>query len=186
MAFLIDHWQPILLSAVFVFVASSILHMVIQHHNKDYGALDREAEIMEALRNNGVTPGHYAIPRPASMKDANSPEMLERYNQGPVGYLTVVENGPPKMGQHLRNWFIFTVVASALVAYVLSFSLQPEASYLDVMRLAGTVSFLCYGGCEATQSIWKGQSWGITGRFLFDSLIYGLLTGGTFGWLWAA
>ena len=33
--------------------------------------------------------------------------------------------------------------------------------------------------------IWGGKSWGATWKMLFDALIYGLVTGGTFGWLWA-
>lgn len=186
MEFLLDHWLPILLSAVFVFMTSSVLHMVVQHHNKDYKGLDQEAAVMEAMRASGVTPGHYALPFAPSMKEAGSPEMLERYGQGPVGILTVLENGPPNMGRHLRNWFLYTAVISALVAYVASFTLEPGAAFMEVLRLAGTVGFLCYGGAEATQSIWKGQSWCTTLRFLADSLAYGLVTGATFAWLWPA
>ena len=36
---LVDLWLPILLSAVLVFVASSILHMVIPIHRGDFGKL---------------------------------------------------------------------------------------------------------------------------------------------------
>ena len=179
-------WLPILLSAVFVFLASSILHMVVQVHRSDYKGLDQEAEVMGAMRASGVTPGHYALPFAPSMKEAGSPEMLERYGQGPVGTLTVLENGPPNMGRHLRNWFLYTAVTSALVAYVASFTLEIGAPFMDVLCLAGTVGFLCYGGAEPIQSIWKGQSWCTTLRFLFDSLVYGLVTGATFAWLWPA
>ena len=35
-----------------------------------------------------------------------------------------------------------------------------------------------------SESIWKGQSWSTTLKFVFDGLVYGLLTAGVFGWLW--
>ena len=33
-------------------------------------------------------------------------------------------------------------------------------------------------------SIWKGQGWKITAKFIFDGVVYGLVTAGVFGWLW--
>ena len=39
MEFLIDLWLPIILSAVFVFLASSVLHMVVQVNKNDAGQL---------------------------------------------------------------------------------------------------------------------------------------------------
>ena len=41
---LMDLWLPILLSAVFVFVASSIIHMAIPIHKGDYKRLPGEAD----------------------------------------------------------------------------------------------------------------------------------------------
>ena len=41
-----------------------------------------------------------------------------------------------------------------------------------------------YGLAQAHESIWWGRSWSWTLRNMADSLLYGLLTGGTFGWLW--
>ncbi len=33
-------------------------------------------------------------------------------------------------------------------------------------------------------SIWWAKNWGATIRSMIDGLVYGLLTAGTFGWLW--
>ena len=33
------------------------------------------------------------------------------------------------------------------------------------------------------RAIWYKQSWRVTGLNIFDGLVYGLLTGGVFGWL---
>ena len=39
-------WLPILVSAVFVFVVSSFIHMVLPYHHKDYRKLDKEDEYL--------------------------------------------------------------------------------------------------------------------------------------------
>ena len=70
-----DLWIPILLSAVFVFVVSSILHMVVQNHNSDYKKLDNEEALLASMRDKGVRPGEYMFPCAASMKDAATPEI---------------------------------------------------------------------------------------------------------------
>ena len=43
-------WLPVLLSAVFVFIASSIIHMVLKYHGNDYKAVPSEDAVMDALR----------------------------------------------------------------------------------------------------------------------------------------
>ncbi len=95
---LMDLWLPVLLSAVLVFVVSSILHMVLQYHKSDYAKLSGEAKVMEAMRKEGVSPGNYAFPCPGSMKDMGSPEMLEKYKQGQVAFMNVLPSRPPAMG----------------------------------------------------------------------------------------
>jgi hypothetical protein len=82
------------------------------------------------------------------------------------------------------KWFIFCLVISLFVAYVAGRTLGPGTEYLAVFRIVGTVAFLGYSGSQATDSIWKGQSWGTTIKHIFDGLVYGLLTAGMFGWLW--
>ncbi len=47
---LLDLWLPILLSAVFVFIASSVIHMMTPMHKKDYEKLPNEATVLEGLR----------------------------------------------------------------------------------------------------------------------------------------
>jgi len=41
-------WLPILLSAVIVFVASSIIHMLLPIHKSDYRKLPDEEKVMDA------------------------------------------------------------------------------------------------------------------------------------------
>jgi len=184
MEFLSSLWLPVLLSAVFVFVASSLLHMVLPIHKGDYARLPAEADVLAALRGAGVAPGDSMFPCPSSVKAMGSPEMLERYRRGPVGFMTVLPSGPPAMGRSLLQWFLFSLLVSVLVAYVGSLALPPGAAYLAVMRITATVAILTYGVSHVPDSIWKGHGWASTFKFLFDGVVYGLVTGGTFGWLW--
>ena len=59
MEFLQELWLPIVLSAVFVFVASSIMHMLIPIHCNDFKKHDKESEVLDALRRIGLQPGQY-------------------------------------------------------------------------------------------------------------------------------
>jgi len=181
---LTELWLPILLSAVIVLIASSIIHMVLQYHRSDYKKLPNEEKLLESMRNEGVLPGNYHFPHLMSHKEMSSPEMIEKFKKGPVGIMNVIPNGPPAMPKYLVMWFIFCLVISVFVAYVAGRTLNTGTEYLPVFRIAGTVAFLGYSGSQATDSIWKGQSWSATIRHIIDGLVYGLLTAGIFGWLW--
>jgi hypothetical protein len=179
-------WLPIVLSAVFVFIASSIIHMALGYHRRDHSKLPGEERVLAAMRSEGVSPGAYSFPHAGSMKELGTPEMQARYEEGPVGTMTVLPSGAPAMGKHLALWFGFTLLVSYFAAYLAGRTLVPGTDYLQVFRVVGTAAFLAYGFGEISASIWKGQPWGTTARSLLDALIYGLLTAGTFGWLWPA
>ena len=184
MVSLTDLWLPIVLSAVFVFVASSIMHLVLTYHRKDYGKLEAEADVLEAIRNAGVKPGDYSFPCPENPKDMNSPEMLAKYNEGPVGIMTVLPTGPPAMGKSLVQWFIYSLVVGVFVAYLTGRTVSADAHYLAVFRVAGASAFLGYSVALVQDSIWKGQNWVTTIKHVLDGFVFALLTAGCFGWLW--
>lgn len=184
MVYLTELWLPILLSAVFVFVASSIIHMGIGWHRSDYWKLPNEDQVLGAMRTETLRPGLYTFPHSASMKEMATPEMQEKLKKGPCGFLTIVPSGMPSMGKYLGGWFVYCLLVGLLVAYLTGRVMQPGDSYLAVFRVAGTAAFLGYAMGEPVNSIWKGQRWGITLKHMFDGLIYALLTAGTFGWLW--
>jgi hypothetical protein len=184
MEFLADLWIPIVLSSMIVFLASSVLHMMIPLHKGDYKKLAGEAKVLEEIRNQGIKPGAYAFPFPASMKEMGTPEMKEKYNQGPVGFLTVLPNGVPAMGKSLVQWFLFSLLIGVFIAYIASLALAPGTPYRMVYRVTGAIAVLAYAVPVIYESIWRGQSWGTTLKFMFDGVVYGLLTAGVFGWLW--
>jgi hypothetical protein len=177
-------WLPIVLSAVVVFIASSLIHMVLTYHRSDYKKVPNEDRALAALRAEGLTPGVYIFPHAPSAKEMGSPEMMEKYKRGPVGMLTVHPSAPPAMPKFLAQWFVFSVVVGVFVAYVTGRTVAPGAPYLLIFRIAGTVAFLAYAGEEAVSSIWRGQPWSVTLKNSIDGLVYALLTGGVFGWLW--
>ena len=176
-------WLPIVLSAVIVFVASSIMHMVLPYHQSDYQKLPDEDKVLAMLRGAGLKRGLYIFPY-GTHKDMKSPAMVEKYNQGPVGMMTLFNNGLPVMPKFLGQWFVFCLIVSFFVAYLTAHTVAPGTYYLAVFRVVGTAAFLAYGLGHLSDGIWKGQTWSFTIKEVVDGLIYGLLTAGTFGWLW--
>ena len=176
-------WMPILLSAVFVFVASSIIHMVLPYHRSDYKKLPDEDKVLAALRSSGVSRGVYMFPH-CTHKDMKSPEMQEKFRQGPVGMITVFPGGPVNMPKYLVQWFGFCVVVGIFTAYLTGRTLPSGTVYLAVFRVAGAVAFMAYGVGQVVNGIWMGQPWSSVLKHVFDGLIYSLLLAGTFGWLW--
>jgi hypothetical protein len=176
-------WLPILLSAVIVFVASSIMHMLLPYHRGDYQKLPDEDKLLTALRAAGLKRGLYVFPF-CTQKEMKTPAMIEKYKQGPVGMMTVFPSGPPAMPKLLGMWFAFCLVIGFFVAYLTGHTVSAGAPYPAVFRVAGTAAFLSYGLGNLTNSIWKRQMWSVTIKEVIDGLVYGLLTAGTFGWLW--
>jgi hypothetical protein len=177
-------WLPILVSAVFVFVVSSIMHTVLTYHNKDFKKVGDEDGLMDAVRQFNVSPGDYVIPYAGNHKNAKSPEFKAKLDKGPVWFMTVFPTGQLKMGASLVQWFVYCIIVGIFAAYITGHSLYAGAHYLPVFRYAASTAFIGYGLALAQNSIWYKRSWKITFLQLFDALIYGLVTGGVFGWLY--
>lgn len=176
-------WLPILLSAVLVFVASALIHMVLGYHAGDFAPLPREEEVMDALRGFQIPPGEYVMPHaatPAAMKD---PVYVQKVEKGPVAFLTVF-TGSMSMGAQFAQWFAFCVLVGIFAAYLTGRALLPGAEYMEVFRFSGTVAFVAYALALWQSSIWYRRKWSTTLKSTLDGLIYGLLTAGVFGWLW--
>ena len=175
---------PILLAAVIVFIASSLIHMVLGYHRTDFRALPKEADVQGALRGFSIPPGDYLLPCPTGPGGMKAPEFVERRAKGPVVAMTVMPAGEVSMGRSLALWFVYTILVSLFAAYIAGRALPPGADYLAVFRFAGATAFAGYSLALLQNSIWYSRNWGMTLRSMFDGLIYALLTAGTFGWLW--
>jgi hypothetical protein len=177
-------WLPILLSAVGVFVVSSVIHMASPWHKSDYNKMPDEARFMDAVRPLAIAPGDYMVPRPASREDLKSPEFADKMKKGPVMVLTALPSGPMTMGRSLVLWFLYALGVGVIAAYVAGRALPPGASYLRVFRFVGVTAFTGYAIALWQMSIWYRRAWSTTIKANVDGLIYALLTAGIFGWLW--
>jgi hypothetical protein len=177
-------WLPILLSAVFVFVASSIIHMVLGYHAGDVQPVPNEDQALAALRAMNLPAGDYCVPRPASMKDLGTPAFKEKMAKGPVVTMTVQPGHSGNMGAQLGQWFVYAIAVSFVAAYIAGINYGPGATYPQIFRMAGTAGFACYAMALPQFSIWYKRNWVTTLKGMVDGLIFGCLIGGTFGWLW--
>jgi hypothetical protein len=176
-------WLPLLLSSVFVFIASSIIHMVLPWHKNDYPWLKNQDAVMDALRPLGIPLGDYMIPRPKERAEMQTPEFKEKLKKGPVLMMTVL-SGEFSMGRNMGMWFVYIVVVGFFAAYISGRALPAGANYLHVFRFIGATAFMGYSLALWQMSIWYQRSWSLTIKATIDGLIYACLTAGTFGWLW--
>lgn len=178
-------WMPIVVSAVIVFVASSVIHMVLTYHRSDVKKVPKEDEVMAALRPFHLGPGDYVMPHAGSAAAMKDPVFVEKRNKGPVAFMTVMPSGPVSMGTSLVQWFLFSLVVSAVSGYIAFHGVGGSgAPYRSVFRFVGASAFLAYGIGQLPASIWYKRNWAMTIKGVVDGLVYALLTAGTFGWLW--
>jgi hypothetical protein len=177
-------WLPLLLSAVFIFIASSIIHMTPLWHKNDFPPLPDEEAARAAIGPLNVPPGDYMLPRCKSMKEFGGAEFQAKLKAGPNWVITAMPKGGSGMGKSLVLWFLFIVVVLVFAAYVSSHALGAGAHYMDVFRYVGTTAFMGFALGGVPQSIWYQRAWSTTFKHLFDGLIYGCVAAGTFGWLW--
>jgi hypothetical protein len=177
-------WLPILVSAVVVFIASTVIHMFLPWHRSDYPRMPNQDKAIDALRPLAIPPGDYMVPHCSGMEERKSPEYADKMNKGPVMIVTVRPNGVPGMGTYLVGWLIFCAVLGFFAAYVASRALPSGAPYLRVFQLVGATAFMGYALALWPMSIWYGRSWTTTLKSTVDGLAYALLTAGVFGWLW--
>ena len=175
---------PILLSAVFVFIASTLIHTVLKWHNSDYKKLSNEDEVRAAIRKGSPAPAQYIIPHCKHGPDMKDPAMVRRFEEGPSGVLFVRPSGMPKLGPFLGAWFAYTLAVGCIVAFLASTTLKVGADYKVVFHLVAISAWLGYAWQGPGDSIWRGKPWSCTVKEMVDGLIYALLTAGTFGWLW--
>lgn len=178
-------WVPIIVSAVVVFFASFVMHMVLKYHRKDYGVMANEDAVLDALRAANAAPGDYMIPRGGDGPDAmKNPVWLEKMERGPVAIITLRKPGKISLTPFLAAWFIYCVVTSLFAAYVTGRALGPGAEYISVFRFASSVAFIGYALALWQNAIWYSRKIRTVILQTIDGLIWALLTGGVFGWLW--
>jgi hypothetical protein len=183
MVSILSLWLPILLSAVLVFIISSVIHMLIGYHNSDFKKVPEQDKFIDNLGKYNLPPGDYMFPYTSDNKERNSKEYQDKYKKGPSGIITLFRDRGD-MTSSLVQWFAYSLLVGIFAAYVAGRALEPGAHYLAVFRFAGVTAFAGYSLALMQNSIWYQKSWKATTKSMFDGLIYALLTAGVFGWLW--
>lgn len=178
---IIDLWQPILVSAAGVWLASAVVWMAMPWHKSDFAEVTDEEAARAALK--GLAPGYYNIPHCVDMRQLKEPEMQKKFEEGPLAFVTIVASGVPRMGGKMIGSFVYYLVVGVICAYFVSDWMYPNVEYMDVFRIAASVAFVAHGVAYIQDSIWFARPWSITAKTFLDALIYALITGGIFGWL---
>jgi len=178
-------WLPILLSAVVVFVISSLIHMVIKWHAFDYKGFENEDAVRAALGANNVSGIKYVVPFCADMKEMGSEAMQKKYMEGPTAVVIFGPNGKPSMGKHLGLWFAWSLVIAVVAGLITTgiFDLNP-ARARAAAKLFGAVTFIAHGFGSVQESIWMYRSWRATATYLADALLYAVGSAAVLYWLW--
>jgi len=177
-------WLPILVTAIGVFIASSLIHMVFKWHNGDYHKLGNEDQVRAALRAGNPPPGLYGLPHCTDMKDMAGAEMQQKFKEGPVGLLLLRGPGRPNMGKSLGLWFALNLLVALLCGHLAAGSVAAGADPHHAFHLVALVTLLAYGGGSIQWGIWWGMPWRAVAKDLLDALIFGVLSGVVFMWLW--
>ena len=179
---LISLWLPILVSAVIVFFAAFVAWTVLPHHRSDWVGITNEWRLLQAIEDLGLEHGQYVFPRAMTPEGAKEPQAREKLKTGPVGSLIIRD--APNLKRSLTYYLLFTLAVSFMVAYVGYAAIPAGAGYPHVFRVLGTTAFLAYAAAEVPAAIWFGHTWSSVWKSVVDGLVFGLLTGGVFGWLW--
>ena len=132
-----------------------------------------------------MKPGTYIFPSLENPADnMKSPELIEKWQRGPAGMLTVFDPGDLNMGRRLLHWFLYCVLLGIVVAYLAAATQAAGAGFLPVFQLVGASAFLGYSGAVWPDVIWKGASPTSATKMILDGLAYALATGAVFGLLW--
>ena len=177
-------WLPIILSAIAVFIASSIVHMVIKWHNSDYHKLPNEEEVRACLSATSKAPGMYFVPHMADMKEMAKPENVQKFVDGPIVLLTIRPPGPPKMAPQLIQWFFLGLFVSAVAGYLAAKTVPVGANFLAVCRPVSIVAFMAYGVGSLINGVWWGKPWSTVVKDLLDAIIYSVVTACVFAAMW--
>jgi len=182
---LMDLWLPILVSAVVVFFASFLAHMVLPHHKKEWSKLPQEDKMLELVRSGGAPPGQYMFPHCENMADLKDPEKKKKWEQGPFGIVRVCP-AMPNMGRNLALTFVTYLVIGVFVAYLAAVAMNRGAEFMPVFRFTATAAIMAHCLGFIGHSIWYGQPLKYWLFDTIDGIVYGLLVGATFAFLWPA
>jgi hypothetical protein len=181
---LVDLALAIMAAGALVWLASAALWMALPHHQGDYRPLPQEEDFAALLRRSPLRPGQYIFPHLQRWEDTAQAEGRRRFEQGPVGYLTIMPNRVPSISRHMLLTLAYYLLVAAGIAWAASLFIPRGAPYGLVFRAVAAMALLAHGAAIIPEGIWYGKPWGNVLRSLFDAGVYALLTAGAFAGLW--
>jgi mannitol-specific phosphotransferase system IIBC component len=179
MTFFFALWLPILVSAVVLFIASSIAWTVLTHHFHDHNKLPNEEEFMAQVRSMELPNATYIFPLYLSHKDAQNPDNVKRYNDGPRGVIMLWD--VPNIGRNLGLTFLYFFIIATVTAYIGWASMGPGVGFLKAFQVIGAIGVLVFASSGQLNAIWFPRR---TLNDFLDGVVFGVLMGLVFGLLW--
>ncbi|HET9424031.1 MAG TPA: hypothetical protein VFO55_01570 [Gemmatimonadaceae bacterium] len=187
MSQILSLWLPALVSAVAVFILSSIIHMALPWwHRSDYRALPNEDAVLDALRPMAIPPGEYMAPRPASSEDMRSAGFQEKMNRGPNFQINIMRPGPISMGRPLALWFVYVLVVAFAAGHVALGALGDHNDPPDIFHAVALSAFMGFAFALWQSVIWFQRPAKTALKATVDGLLYALVTALVYVWLWPA
>jgi hypothetical protein len=180
----VDLLIPILVAGGMVWLASAVLWMVLPHHHGEYRQLPDEEAFRALMRDQTLPEGQYIFPYLRRWEEASTEQGRRKFEQGPVGFLTVMANRVPSISRHMLLTLAHYLLVGTAIAWAASLFIPPSADYAMVFRPVAVMALLAHGAALIPEAIWYGKPWGNVLRGLFDAAVYALLTAGAFAGLW--
>ena len=177
-----DLLLPIFVSAIAVFVVSSIVWMVLPYHRTDWKRVKNEDAFLDAVRGQQLAAGMYMFPG-CTPADVKTPEGKARFEKGPWGTVLVLP-GKPNMGSALPRWLGFLLLVSTAVAFLCGHFVPKGGNVHAVFHQAAAAAAIVYGGAPIPGWIWEGKPGSYVLKGVFDGLLYAATTAAVFSWLW--
>ncbi len=183
MAFLTDLWLPIILTSIALFFCSFLAWAVLPHHKGDFSTPPDEGAMLSAVRSLSLAPGRYIFPN-CQGKNMKDPEVAKKLAEGPMGMINVWPM--PNMGKNMALTFLTFLIATVLVAYLARETLPNGAAFARVFQVVGTAGVLTWCFSFIANMIWFNGGARAIAMCFIDGLVYGLVTGAIFAFLWPA
>lgn len=172
-------WLPTVLSGVALFFASFLSWMIVQLHKQDWIKMSCEDDFLDKLRELDVKPGSYMFPGYDTPEEMKSEEAAKKFEQGPVGVITVFPG--MTMGRNLALTMVFFLVCSFCIGYLGTMAIGPASTRFDVFRFIATAGLLTFLSAIVQHAIWFRSR--VTGHVI-ESIAYALIIGAIFAALW--
>ena len=182
MEMLFSLWLPILVCTVALYLLSFVFWVVLPHHKPDVRKWPDEDALLHFVRGGGAAPGQYMFPL-IEQEDCKKPEAIERYQQGPWG-MVVLWPTQPNMAMNMVKTILLFLIITTLVGYVGALTLAPGTAFGSVFQVIGLTAVLAHTTGGMLNEVWFTKPLRARLMNLLDGIVYGVVTGLIFAWLW--